>query len=75
MTSNLTLSAGKTEATFMPKEGKSMSNGQVRLVAAAFVMLVGVLAAGTDSLSVNVGIAIILVSGAMFLAEYVRSQR
>ena len=50
-----------------------MTNGQVRLVVTAFVMLVGVLAAGVDDLDVDIGIAIILVSSAMFLVEYVRS--
>ena len=52
-----------------------MTNVQVRLLAAAIALIAGSLAASTDNLNVNVGIAIILVSGAMFLAEYVRCQR
>ncbi len=52
-----------------------MTNVQVRLLAASIVLLAGAVAAGTDNLDVNVGIVIILVSGAIFLAEYVRSQR
>ncbi len=52
-----------------------MTNVQVRLLAAAIALLAGALAASTDNLSVNVGISIILVSGAMFVAEYIRSQR
>ena len=50
-----------------------MTNGQVRLLASTFALLSGALAASTDNLDINVGIAIILVSGAMFLVEYVRS--
>ncbi len=52
-----------------------MTNVQVRLLAASIGMLAGAVAAGTDNLNVNVGIVIIIVSGAFFLAEYVRSQR
>jgi hypothetical protein len=52
-----------------------MTNVQARLLAASIAMLAGALAAGTDNLDVNVGIVMILVSGAIFLAEYVRSQR
>ncbi len=52
-----------------------MTNVQVRLLAASIGLLAGAVAAGTDNLNVNVGIVIIIVSGAFFLAEYVRSQR
>ena len=52
-----------------------MTNVQVRLLAAAIALLAGAHAASTDNLDVNVGIAIIVVSGAFFLADYVRSQR
>ena len=52
-----------------------MTNVQVRLLASAIALLAGAFAASTDNLNVNVGIVIILVSGAMFLAEYVRCQR
>lgn len=52
-----------------------MTNVQVRLLAPSIGLLAGAVAAGTDNLNVNVGIAIIIVSGAFFLAEYVRSQR
>jgi hypothetical protein len=52
-----------------------MTNGQVRLLASAIAMLAGTLAASTDNLNVNLGIIIILASGAMFLVEYVRLQR
>lgn len=51
-----------------------MTNVQVRLLASAIALLAGALAASTDNLNANMGIAIILVSGAMFVAEYVRSQ-
>ena len=52
-----------------------MTNVQVRLLAAAVALLAGAVAASTDNLDVNVGIVIILVSGAIFLVEYVRCQR
>lgn len=52
-----------------------MTNVQVRLLAAAIAMLAGAVAASTDNLNVNVGLAIILVSGALFVAEYIRCQR
>ncbi len=51
-----------------------MTNVQVRLLAAAIAMVAGAIAASTDNLDVNVGLAIILVSGALFLAEYIRCQ-
>ena len=52
-----------------------MTNVQVRLLAAAIALLAGALAASTDNLDINVGIFIIVVSGAIFLAEYVRCQK
>ena len=52
-----------------------MTNVQVRLLAAGIALLAGAHAAGTDNLNVNVGLIIILVSGAIFIAEYVRSLR
>ena len=52
-----------------------MTNVQVRLLAAAIALVAGAPAASTDNLDVNVGIAIIVVSGAIFLAEYVRCQK
>ena len=52
-----------------------MTNVQVRLLAAAIGLVAGALAASTDNLNVNVGIAIIVVSGAIFLVEYVRCQK
>ena len=52
-----------------------MTNVQVRLLASAIALLAGALAASTDNLNVNVGLAIILVSGALFVAEYIRCQR
>jgi len=52
-----------------------MTNSQTRLIAASIALLAGVVAAGADNLDVNVGIAVIFVSGAIFIAKYVRSQR
>ena len=52
-----------------------MTNPQVRLLAASIAMLAGALSTVSNNLDINVGIVIILVSSAIFLAEYVRSQR
>ncbi len=52
-----------------------MSNVQARLLSSALAMVAGAIAAGTDNLDVNVGIVIILVSGAVLVAEYIRSYR
>ena len=52
-----------------------MTDVQVRLLASAFAPIAGALAASTDNLNVNVGIAIIVVSAALFLADYIRCQR
>ena len=57
------------------KEITSVTNVQVRLIASAIALIAGALAASTDNLDVNVGFAIIVVSGAIFLAEYIRCQR
>lgn len=51
-----------------------MTNVQVRLLAASIALLAGAVAASTTNLDVNIGIVIIVVSGAAFIAEYVRSQ-
>jgi hypothetical protein len=50
-----------------------MTNPQVRLLAAAIAMVAGALAASTNNLNVNIGIVTILLSSAIFIAEYVRS--
>ena len=46
-----------------------MINMQVRLPAASIALVAGALAAGSDSLNLNVGIVMILVTGAISLAE------
>ena len=48
-----------------------MTNVQVRFLGAAIALIAGALTATTENLDVNVGIIIILVSGAIFLAENV----
>ncbi len=52
-----------------------MTNVQVRLIASALALFAGAVAAHADNLDVNVGLAIILLSGAIFLAEYLRLYR
>ena len=44
------------------------------MLASAIVLVGGAIAASTDKLNVNIGIVIILISGAMFATEYVRSR-
>jgi hypothetical protein len=50
-----------------------MTNVQIRLLAASIALVAGALAANATALDINVGIVIILLSGAVFIAEYVRS--
>ena len=52
-----------------------MSNSQVRLLSSAIAMLAGGVIANTTNIDVNVSIAIILVSSALFVVEYFRSQK
>jgi len=50
-----------------------MTNIQVRLLAASILMVAGALAASSTALDVSVGLVMIFLSGAVFIAEYVRS--
>ncbi|MEJ2561019.1 MAG: hypothetical protein P8186_33330 [Anaerolineae bacterium] len=52
-----------------------MTNTQVRLIASAIALLAGGVIANTTNIDVDVSIAIILVSGAIFIVEYLRSQK
>jgi hypothetical protein len=52
-----------------------MTNVQVRIIASSIALIAGAIAASTDNLEVSVGLVIILLSGAMFVSDYVRSQR
>ena len=52
----------------------AMANSVGRLIAAAIAMVAGAVACTAEGLSWNVGVGILLVAGALFLAEYVRSQ-
>jgi hypothetical protein len=52
-----------------------VTNKQVRLIASAIALLAGGVMANATSIDVNVPIAIILISAAMFLVEYVRNQK
>ena len=51
-----------------------MSNSQVRLLSSAIALLAGGIIANTTNIDVNVSIAIILVSSALFVVEYFRNQ-
>jgi membrane protein DedA with SNARE-associated domain len=52
-----------------------VTNIQVRLPASSIALIAGALAASTDNLDVNVGLLIIIVSAAHFVADYIRCQR
>ncbi len=60
---------------YFPKEFFNMTNTQVRLIASAIALLAGGVIANTNNINVNVSIVIILVSAAIFVVEYLRSQR
>jgi hypothetical protein len=59
---------------YLAKEFK-MTNTQVRLIASAIALLAGGVIANTTNINVNVSIVIILASAAVFVVEYLRSQR
>ena len=52
-----------------------MTNIQVRMLSSALALIAGAILAASDNVDVNVSIVIILASAAMFVADYVRSQR
>jgi len=52
-----------------------MTNTQVRLIASAIALLAGGVIANTTNIDVNVSIVVILVSAAIFVVEYLRSQK
>jgi hypothetical protein len=49
-----------------------MTNAQARLIGAAIALIGGAHAASTDNLNVNVGLVIIIISGAIFLFDSLR---
>jgi hypothetical protein len=52
-----------------------MTNKQARLIGAAVALLGGGVAANAEQLDINVGIAIIVVAGVLFMVEYIRCQK
>ena len=52
-----------------------MSNAQVRLLSTAIALLAGGVIANTTNLDINVSIAIIVISSALFVVEYFRMQK
>ena len=52
-----------------------MTNDVGRLIAASIAMVAGASACTTNNLDINVGISILVVAGAIFVAEYFRSQK
>lgn len=50
-----------------------MTSSNVRMISAAIALLAGAIASLSTALDVNVSIVLILVSGAMFVGEWVRS--
>ena len=52
-----------------------MTNVQARLIGSAIAMVAGAIACATDNLNINVGIAILVIGSALFIAEYIRAQK
>lgn len=52
-----------------------MTNAVGRLIAAAIAMVAGAVACTTSNLDGDVGIAILVVASALFVAEYFRAQK
>jgi hypothetical protein len=52
-----------------------MTNIQVRLIASALGLVAGAIVSTTDRVDVNVGLAILVICGILFLVEYFRSQQ
>jgi hypothetical protein len=52
-----------------------MTNDVGRLIAAAIAMVAGAIACTTSNLNINVDIGILVVAGAIFVAEYFRAQK
>ncbi len=52
-----------------------MSNTVGRLIAAAIAMVAGAIACSTEYLNINVGIAILVVATALFVAENFRARK
>ncbi len=52
-----------------------MSNSHARLLASSIAILAGGVIASAARIDENLGLAIILIASAMFLAEYVRLRR
>jgi hypothetical protein len=50
-----------------------MTNAQVRLLSSAVALLAGGVMVSTSNVSVNIGLAVIILSAAIFAAEYWRS--
>lgn len=50
-----------------------MTNAQTRMITSAIALLAGAVATQTDNLNVNVGLVIILISGAVLVSEYFKS--
>ena len=52
-----------------------MTNTAGRLIAAAIAMVAGAIACSTENLDINIGIVILFVASALFVAEYFRAQK
>lgn len=52
-----------------------MTNSQTRLIATALGLMAGAIMSLSNNLDVNVSIVVILITGSMFLTEYVRSRK
>lgn len=49
-----------------------MANTQVRLIASSIALLAGAIMANTNNVDINLSLAVILISAAIFIVEYWR---
>lgn len=52
-----------------------MSNAQTRLLASSIGLLAGSILCTTDNVNINFGLAILIVSSALFVVEFFRLQK
>lgn len=52
-----------------------MTNIQIRLIASAMGLIAGAILSTTERVDINIGLAIVIICGVLFLFEYFRSQK
>lgn len=52
-----------------------MTNNQVRLISCALGLIAGAIVSSTERVDVNVGLAILIICGVLFLVEFYRAHK